>query len=130
MRTFRAGLAALLLAPLAWGTAGCKREPLEVSGTYEGTEVSKPPYITWNGKPTIVQIPGTGIAYIQEFEEEDLYSVALKWYCFYKGHWFVSDDWQEGPWRATTDVPENFLKIPRGHPRYRIVKHHPDYRER
>lgn len=129
-RLCRALLGAVALAVIAAGGSGCKREPLEVTGVYEGTEVEKHPYIAWDAKPTFVQIPGTGITYIQELEKEERYRVGRKWYCFYGGHWFVAPDWQEGPWLATTDVPDEFLRIPKDHPRYRIVKHHPDYKGR
>ena len=129
MRSLRFLLAGALLASLAAASAGCKREAVAVSGVYDGTEVEKPPYITWEGKPTVVLIPGTRVSYIQELEKEERYLVGRKWYCFYEGHWFVGDDWQ-GPWLATSDLPHDFLDIPKGHPRYRIVKHHPDYKGR
>ena len=111
---------------------GCRRR-IEVVSTLpavqESVEIEKPPYINFEKPPTVVSIPGTGVSYLKECEKEEIYGAGRKWYWFYKGHWFVGDTW-EGPWLATTDVSGELLKIPRDHPRYRIVKHHPDYKKR
>jgi hypothetical protein len=115
----------LLLLPLALlaGT-GCARR-VEVTGTRTYQEVEKPPYITW--QPTLVSIPGTAVAYPQECTTDELYQVGGRWYWFYKSHWFVAET-LEDPWRATSDIPKEFLNIPKSHPRHRIVRHHPDYK--
>lgn len=119
----RALLLALALALPA--AAGCRRR-VEVTGAPQAyTEVEKPPYVTW--KPTLVAIAGTGVSYPQECATDELYQVGGRWYWFYKGHWFVTGSLEE-PWRATTDVPREFLSIPKSHPRHRIVRHHPDYK--
>lgn len=120
-------LALPLAALAALAAAGCRRPPVEVTGQPAYEEVEKPPYINWTQPPTVVAIAGTGVSYPQECVQEELYQVGGKWYWFYKGHWFAAEA-LAGPWRATTDVPREFLKIPRDHPRHRIVRHHPEYK--
>jgi hypothetical protein len=110
------------MLPLA--AAGCTRR-VEVTGEPAYSAVEKPPYIAW--QPTLVAIPGTGVAYPQECTDDELYQVGGRWYWFYKGHWFMAETLST-PWRATSDVPKEFLSIPKTHPRYRIVRHHPDYK--
>ena len=117
----------LVLAALAaLAAAGCVHR-VEVTGQPAHEEFEKPPYINWAQPPKVVAIPGTGVSYPQECEQEELYQVGGKWYWFYQGHWFAAEA-PEGPWRATGDVPKEFLKIPKDHPRHRIVRHHPEYK--
>ena len=133
MNAYRRGLLAVAaLAPMGFGL-GC-RQRIEVTESAppvprESVDIQRPPYITWDRQPTVADIPGTGVSYLVEFDKEEIYRVGGKWYRFYHGHWFVSAENWKGPWLATTDVPAEFLKIPRTHPRYRIVRQHPDYRK-
>ncbi len=126
-------LAALLIPAAVPAASGC-RQSVEVTGQHVRREVEPPPYLSWTGEPVFEKVPGTAITWMKEYNgkpvgpEYDICGVGQLWYWPHKGDWFVSKKWR-GPWRVAKAVPDEFLKVPRDHPLYRVVKLHPSKRK-
>jgi hypothetical protein len=74
--------------------------------------------ILLDGEPELEAIPGTKLSWVRN-TDSDLFRSATdqRYYYLVSGRWFRADK-LEGPWRfATTELPADFAKIPREHPR-------------
>ncbi len=78
--------------------------------------------IVTEGEPVYEQIPGTHLLYVSNTDSDlFLHAPEKRHYYLAAGRWFRSET-VDGPWsRATADLPADFARIPRGHPRDRVL---------
>jgi hypothetical protein len=74
--------------------------------------------IVVDGRPVYAPIPGTGLAYVTNTKSQlFIHEGESRYYFLTSGRWFRSKS-LEGPWTAaTTDLPEDFRKIPKDSPK-------------
>jgi len=91
----------------------------------------KPVDVAYDGEPMFAAIEGApGVSYAVN-TESDVFVVNGKYYLCQAGVWFISDT-ASGPWKPTTNVPEEIYKIPTSssahHVTYvTVVDSNPDY---
>ena len=80
--------------------------------------------ILLDGGPDFEEVEGTNLLWVQN-SETDLFRMKKdekEFYVLLSGRWFKSKKPEKGGWTfATTSLPEDFAKIPKGHPRARVL---------
>jgi hypothetical protein len=74
------------------------------------------------GAPTYVPVPGTKLSWVSN-TESDIFRLGATGQVYYlvSGRWFSAPDFN-GPWTfATPNLPDDFKKISREHPRSRVL---------
>lgn len=76
-----------------------------------------------SGEPSFVPVEGTALAWIANTESDLFYSKGDKsFYYLTSGRWFRTADLKSRKWEAATaSLPEDFKKIPAGHPRAHVL---------
>jgi hypothetical protein len=79
------------------------------------------------GKPALEAIPGTRLSYVRNTKSDVFFEVASRrYFILASGHWFRARD-TRGPWEFVdeTELPHDFARIPKGHPRSAVLSHVP-----
>ncbi|MHC4248267.1 MAG: hypothetical protein ACYS9X_03985 [Planctomycetota bacterium] len=97
---------------LALGAGGCY-VVLAENGPVVGVAV----------RPIYAPIASTGIRVVTN-ASGDVFYYGGSYYRWWSGRWWRSPTWRSG-WTPIAIVPRVFLSIPRTHPRYHVVRHHP-----
>jgi len=74
-------------------------------------------------RPIYAPIASTGIRVVTN-ASGDVFYYGGSYYRWWSGRWWRSPTWTSG-WAPIGVVPRVFLSIPRTHPRYHVVRHHP-----
>jgi hypothetical protein len=83
------------------------------------------------GSPKYEKVEGTELYWVSN-TESDLFATKKKkeHYVLLSGRWFKTAKLDKGPWTfATTDLPPDFAKIPKGHERARVLSSVPGTEE-
>jgi len=73
--------------------------------------------------PRLVFVPGTVIKYAPDLPE-DVFYYGGAYYKVSGGVWYRTPAWGN-PWVRATAVPDAFMRIPPGHAKHHVVRHHP-----
>ncbi len=88
--------------------------------------------ILMDGSPDYEKVEGTKLLWITN-TETDLFRMDQKpkdFYVLLSGRWFRTPNLEKGPWTfASTDLPPDFAKIPKGHDRARVLSSVPGTEE-
>jgi hypothetical protein len=78
--------------------------------------------LVFEGRPVYESIPGTRLSFLSNTTSQVFFDDReAKYYFLTSGRWFRSDR-LEGPWSAATpDLPKDFAKIPREHPKAEVL---------
>ena len=79
------------------------------------------------GEPQLVEIGGTGLAYVTNTESQ-LFRFDDSWYYLVSGRWFVTRELQ-GDWQPVGELPEEFAAIPEDHVKADVLASVPDTAE-
>jgi hypothetical protein len=81
------------------------------------------PNLGFNDQPTVVRIPGRGVYYVQD-SDNDVYRYGNNWYLNYNGDWYRADSYR-GPWIFVgyRSVPRDIYTVPTNYRRWQ------DYRD-
>jgi len=88
-------------------------------GTTKVVKVPGKPAVVIHKRPKLVRIERTGILWCP-CRGYDIYYVDGYYYLYEKGIWWRSRYYDRG-WVRVTVLPAVFLKIPRTHPRYKVI---------
>jgi uncharacterized protein YraI len=77
--------------------------------------------ILFDGPPKLEAVPGTGLEWASNTESDVFFLTSSKtWYLLVSGRWFSGQSLQ-GPWTfASTDLPDDFRRIPDNVPYYTV----------
>ncbi|MEJ8570935.1 SH3 domain-containing protein [Microbaculum marinum] len=77
--------------------------------------------ILLDGEPKLETVPGTALEWVSNTETDLFFYTASKtWYALFSGRWFSATS-LDGPWTfATTNLPDDFRKIPDDTPYYTV----------
>ncbi len=104
-------------ALVALGAGGCY-----IALTEDG------PVVGVSVRPIYAPIASTGIRVVTN-AGADVFYYGGTYYRWWSGRWWRSPTWTSG-WAPIAVVPRVFLSIPRTHPRYHVVRHHPLHKVR
>ena len=77
--------------------------------------------ILFDGEPELKAVPGTSLEWASNTETDVFFMTTTKtWYVLFSGRWFKSAS-LDGPWTfTTTDLPDDFRKLPDDTPYYTV----------
>jgi len=90
----------------------------------------RPPGGAWHwgvAGPRLVVIESTGIQYVADSDDEDIFFWDGGWYRWYDGTWYNCRSYG-GSWVRIGEPPAVFLRIPPRHVKYRAVRTHVERR--
>ncbi|WP_082555628.1 MULTISPECIES: SH3 domain-containing protein [unclassified Ensifer] len=102
--------------------AGIPPQPFEGGQSPKVVYSDKPAeLIQFSGEPALVSVPGTGLKWASNSENDVFYRDAdARWYVLLSGRWFSSSA-LDGPWTfATPTLPTDFQNIPDDVPYYTV----------
>lgn len=84
-----------------------------------------------DGSPDLEKVEGTDLSWVANSETDMFrYNKTKDYYVLLSGRWFKTNKLEKGPWSfATTDLPPDFAKIPKNHPRARVLSSVPGTEE-
>jgi hypothetical protein len=87
--------------------------------------------IVLKGEPTFLEIAGTQLMWVNNTETDLFFDAAKRQFYFLtSGRWFRTADLKSRKWvAATTELPEDFKKIPLDHPRAHVLAAVPGTRQ-
>lgn len=96
------------------GRPGGKNNPKVFSSTQPAE------LILTEGKPKHTPIKGTKLLYVTNTENDLFFANDSHYYYLVSGRWFKAEK-LNGPWLTAEKLPEDFSKIPSGHPRADVL---------
>ncbi|MBI5836090.1 MAG: hypothetical protein HZB25_02485 [Candidatus Eisenbacteria bacterium] len=85
-------------------------------------DVNAPPArILFQSEPRRSGIAGTGIYFVGDYDDADVYCAGPWWYAYREGYWYRSRGWR-GPWACinVNVIPREVIQVG---PRYRHYRH-------
>jgi len=84
-----------------------------------------------DGSPDLEKVEGTDLSWVANSETDMFrYNKTKDYYVLLSGRWFKTNKPEKGPWTfATTELPPDFAKIPKNHPRARVLSSVPGTEE-
>lgn len=97
-----------------------------VRGRRERHAPGRPSWSPLRAKPRLVYIPEAGIYYAGDLTL-DLFLYGSTWYWCSGGVW-RSANHHNGPWVVISATPSVFHRIPKSHPRHRVIRSHKSHK--